>query len=146
QFDGDRFVPLPPEAVWPKLSDAVYLAGSLADVEVERADQDFAAWKVRPRLAFAAGTLDVTMAITDRVPPSEMRTKLVSKGIGATSSVTTHLLLSPKETGTQIHWEAEITELTGLLKMVPKGLIESSARKVIEDVWAQVAARLTKGQ
>src|SRR5262249_62040841 len=72
QFDGDRFVPLPPEAVWPKLSDAVYLAGSLADVEVERADQDFAAWKVRPRLAFAAGTLDVTMAITDRAPPPEI--------------------------------------------------------------------------
>ena len=143
QFKGDQFVPLPPEAVWPRLSDAAFLAGSLTDVEVTRAEHDFAAWKVRPALAFAAGTLDITMAITDRVPPSEMRAKLVSKGIGATSTVQTHLSLTPQDEGTKIHWEAAITELTGLLKMVPKGLIESSARKVIEDVWANMAARLT---
>ena len=42
-----------------------------------------------------------------------------------------------------MHWTGDLTEVTGLLKIVPKGLIEGSARKVIEDVWAAVAAKLT---
>src|SRR6516165_5187114 len=108
QFAGDREVPLPPERVWPKLSDAAFLVHCLSDVEVVRAGPDVAEWKVRPGLAFAGGTLDVTMTITERHPPTEMRSKLTSKGIGATSTATTHLSLAPADAGTRIHWEAEI--------------------------------------
>ena len=47
--------------------------------------------------------------------------------------------------GTAVHWTGNLTEVTGLLKIVPKGLIEGSARKVIEDVWEAVSARLATG-
>src|SRR5262245_28319297 len=141
-FEGDQIVPLPPDRVWPQLSDAAFLVGCLADAKITKAEADVAEWSARPALAFASGSLDVTLTIIQRMAPSEMRTKLVSKGIGATSTVTTHLVVSPHNAGSQIHWQAEITELTGLLKMVPKGLIQSSARKVIEEVWQQVAAKM----
>ena len=42
----------------------------------------------------------------------------------------------------RVHWTADITELTGLLKLVPKGLISSSANKVIEDTWSEIEKRL----
>ena len=44
--------------------------------------------------------------------------------------------------GTAVHWTGDLTEVTGLLKMVPKGLLQGAAQKVIDDVWAAVAAKL----
>lgn len=144
QFDGDRDIVLPPEHVWPKISDAAFLAGCLDGVEVVRAEADAAAWKARPGLSFAAGTLDITLTIVERQPPTRMRTMLFSKGVGASSTVACELTLESRDAGTRVRWFAEITELTGLLKVVPKGLIQSSARKVIDEVWQQVAAKFAR--
>jgi len=41
-----------------------------------------------------------------------------------------------------VSWTAEVTQLGGLLKMVPAGLIRGAAHKVIEDVWDGVAKKL----
>jgi hypothetical protein len=35
-----------------------------------------------------------------------------------------------------------VTELGGLLKLVPHGLIQAAAQKVIADVWASIRQRL----
>ncbi len=73
--------------------------------------------------------------------------QVVSKGIGATAEVEISLqltdLMNCGESGVHappimIQWQAGITKLTGLLKLVPKGLIESVAKQVIEETWTNI--------
>ncbi len=142
-FEGDRTFPLLPAAVFAKLGDAAFLVDCLKDVqEVTEKGADRAAWKLQPSFSFIRTTLDITMDIVERVPTTTIRVKLFSRGIGATSTVLAVLALQPTEIGTAVHWSADITELTGLLKLVPKGLISSTAGKVIEDTWSEIEKKI----
>ena len=73
-----------------------------------------------------------------------MHPRIISKGIGSGSTTDVHLTLVASDIGTKVHWTGEITALTGLLKLIPKGLIQSTAMKVIEDIWAGVEKKLAK--
>jgi len=120
-FEGDRTFPLPPAAVFAKLGDAAFLVDCLKDVqEVVEKNADRAVWKLQPGFSFIRTTLDITMDIVERVPDSAIKVKMFSRGIGATSTVQSVVALQPTEPGTAVHWSADITELTGLLKLVPK--------------------------
>ena len=143
QFEGDKDFPLPPDQVWPKISDARFLVDSLKNLEqVLLREPDVAEWRVKPAASFISGTMDTRLEITERKPPEEMTVVLASKAIGSSSTTVVQLKLLPHKAGSLIHWQAEITQMTGLLKMIPKGLIQATARKVIEDVWAGVGERL----
>lgn len=142
-FEGDRTFPLPPAEVFAKLSDASFLVSCLKNVDqVVETGPDKAVWKLRPGFSFVRGTLEVTMDITERVPGQTVRVKLFSRGIGATTTVLANLALQPKDAGTAVHWVADVTEMTGLLKLVPKGLISSAAGKVIDETWGEIETRL----
>jgi carbon monoxide dehydrogenase subunit G len=141
-FDGVESYPVPPAALYPKLSDAEFLARSLPDATVAEATPDKAAWKLKPKLSFLTGSLDTTLSVTGRVPGESASFRVLGKAIGASSTVEAVLTLKPTASGTEVHWAADIVELTGLLKMVPKGLIQSAAQKVIADVWAALRPRL----
>jgi carbon monoxide dehydrogenase subunit G len=145
QFEGDKSFPLPVAEAAAKLSDAAFLVGCLDDAEVTEATADRAAWKLRPKLSFLTGSLEAVMEVTGRDPGKSAEFAIRSRAIGATS--TTRARLEFREAdggGTAVHWTAAIAEVTGLLKMVPKGLIQATARKVIDDVWAAVSAKLTQ--
>jgi uncharacterized protein len=143
QFEGDKDFPLPPAEVWPKLSDARFLVDSLKNSpEVLLREENAAEWRVKPAASFISGTMDTRLEITERKPPTEMQVTLASKGIGSSSVTVVNLKLMPHEAGSRIHWQAEITQLSGLLKMIPKGLIQATAKKVIEDVWDGVEQQL----
>ncbi len=74
------------------------------------------------------------MEIIERREPEAVRFRLTSKGIGSSNTVETALTLTPADAQTRVRWTAEVTQLGGLLKMVPSGLIRGAAQKVIEDV------------
>jgi len=140
--DGDRDFALPPEELFARLSNAAFLAGCLKDVEVVRASADEAEWKMRPKLAFMSGSIESVLTITGRASPDEMRASVLSKGIGATAKVETRLTFVPHGEGTRVHWELEIVQLTGLLKLAPKALIQAAAGKVVDDVWQMIESKL----
>lgn len=142
QAAGDRDFPFPPDELYSKLSDAAFLGGCLKDVELVRADADVAEWKMRPKLAFMAGVIDNTLSITAREVPTAMRASVVTKGIGATATVETQLVFTSHGGGTRVHWELQIAQLTGLLKLVPKALIQGAAMKVVDEVWGMIEAKL----
>jgi uncharacterized protein len=142
-FEGDRSFPLPLPDVAAKLSDAGFLANCLPDAEVSEATTEKAAWKLKPKLSFLTGSLNVEMTRTAHEPGKSVNYKVFAKAIGASSTVLSQLTFAESGGGTAVHWTGDLTEVTGLLKIVPKGLIEGSARKVIEDVWEAVAAKLT---
>lgn len=145
-LEGDRDIPLPIDQAWPRLSDAGFLAGSLKGVEIIRTGPDESAWKLRPALSFITGSLDITLTIVERTPPSTVTARVFSKGIGATSTVEVRVGLLPSATGCTASWTLDVTQLTGLLKLVPKGLMQGAAQKVIDDVWNQIAAAMNNEQ
>jgi uncharacterized protein len=142
-FTGERVLRLPIEQVWPKLSDAAFLAQCVPEAAIQGEPQrDRAQYTVHPGLSFARGSMDVTMEIVERREPELVRFRLTSKGIGSSNTVVTALTLTAEEAQTRVRWSAEVTQLGGLLKMVPSGLIRGAAQQVIEDVWEGIARRL----
>lgn len=142
-FEGDKSFPLPVAHVAEKLSDAAFLVGCLPDSEISEATADRAVWKIKPKLSFLTGSLHLEMTAAKREPGRSVTFEVLSKAIGASSTVVTVLNFAEADGGTAVHWTGDVTQVTGLLKMVPKGLLQGTAHKVIEDVWAAVTARLT---
>src|SRR5437763_15836689 len=130
RFEGERTFAMPLDELWPKLSDAAFLARCVPDATIKGEPQhDRAEYTVRPGFSFARGTLDVTMEILERRAPEAARFRLTSKGVGSSSVVESALTLAPQGSGTRVTWTAQVTQLGGLLKMVPSGLIRGAARK-----------------
>lgn len=144
-FEGDRSFPLPVADVAAKLSDAAFLVGCLPDVQATGAAAEKANWKQRPNLSFLTGGLNMEMTRTAHEPGKSVGFRVSAKTMGAGSTVTTALTFAEAPGGgTAVHWVGDLVEVTGLLKMVPKGLLQGSAQKVIEDVWTAVGERLAR--
>jgi carbon monoxide dehydrogenase subunit G len=142
-FEGDEDFPQSPAELWAKLSDPRFLVQCIPDAEVvAKAEADTAVIKLRPGFSFVRGTLEITLKVVEAVPARSVRIAARSKGIGSTSDVETNLTFAAQGSGTRVHWAADINELGGLLKAVPRGLIKASAQKVINDLWAALAAKL----
>ena len=143
-FQGERIFPLAPEQLWPKLRDAAFLANCIPDGKPHAsATRDKSVCTVQPGFSFMRGSLDITIEVVAGNEPTTLRFKLVSKGIGSSSEVTSSLTIAKHEIGSKVDWHAEVTNLGGLLKMIPDGLIRGAAKKVIEDVWTGIAATLS---
>ena len=129
--------------VWACLADDEFLAKCLPQLEkAERDGSGLLVCRVRPGLSFVKGTLKVSLDIRDQQPPDSMRICVNSKGIGASAVVETLVKLAAHDTGTQLSWNAEVTELGGLLKPVGRSLISAAAHKVISEGWATFRDRL----
>ena len=143
-FEGVEAFPLPVAEVAAKLSDAGFLANCVPDAQVSTATPDKAVGKIKPKLSFLTGGLTLEADVTAREVGKSVAYKLVTKTIGASSTVTTNLEFKEAEGGgTAVVWSGDLVAVTGLLKMVPKGLLEGSAKKVIDDVWTALRAKLT---
>lgn len=143
QFAGERRFPRPVPEIFTKLADAAFLVSCLADADVKDASPDRVVWKLKPKLSFLTGSLDASMDVTSREADRVAEFRIVTKAIGASSTVTARLNFQSSDTGTTVTWAAELVEVTGLLKMVPKGLLQGTAEKVIEDTWQAIEAKLT---
>lgn len=143
-FEGVESFPLPVAEVAAGLSDAGFLARAVPDVQVTEATPDRSVGKIKPKLSFLTGSLTLTADVTARDPGKSATFQIVTKTIGASSTVAARLEFKEAEGGgTAVHWTGDLVAVTGLLKAVPTGLMEGAAKKVIEDVWAALRARLT---
>jgi carbon monoxide dehydrogenase subunit G len=142
-FESDHEFSLPPTQLWLKLADIHFLAECVPDAEsVTFPEADTAQLVLRPGLAFVKGTLHLTMKLIDPTEGKSARLLLTTKGIGTTSAVEAAYQLAATETGTRLHWTADVTQLGGLLKAVPQGLLKAAAQKIINDAWAALEAKL----
>ena len=142
-FEGDKDFPKPPAEVGAKLSDARFLVECVPEGEpVGTPEPATATARLRPKIAFVRGTLEVTLRVVEAVPASSVRLAIHSKSIGASADVEAALSLTPQGGGTRVHWAADVVNLGGLLKLVPQGLIRGAAQNVINNLWAQVEAKL----
>jgi carbon monoxide dehydrogenase subunit G len=90
-----------------------------------------------------AGNLDTTAEVLGRADDGQqVRYRVVSKGVGSNSTVDATISVEPGADGSTVRWVADLVELGGLLKMVPRGLMQAAAQKVIADVWESVRPKL----
>lgn len=141
-FEGVETFTAAPDVVFARLADAGYLAGCLPDAHVTQATADRAEWKVRPKLPFLSGELATVAEVIERSDGRVAKYRLDTKGIGSGSVVEAVLTLSADGSGTRVAWTGDITAMTGLLKLAPKGLVQGAAQKVIADCWAAVRAKV----
>jgi carbon monoxide dehydrogenase subunit G len=142
-FEGDKDLKAQVSDVFAKLSDAGFLVQCIPGVvSVAQAEVERAVCVIRPGFSFVRGTLEITLLVTETVPSTSTRLSIHSKGIGTTSDVEATLAFTSAEAATRVHWSADITQLGGLLKAVPQGLIKGAAQKVIADIWTAVEARI----
>jgi carbon monoxide dehydrogenase subunit G len=145
-YEGETDFPQSPPELWGDLSDARFLVRCVPDVEaVTRAEPVVAEFRVRPGIALVRGTLNAQLQIVEAQAPALVRLRVVGKGIGSSSTVEAALTLVPRDGGSRVRWTADVTQLGGLLKAVPRGLIQAAAQKVIADLWAAVQAKLGGG-
>jgi carbon monoxide dehydrogenase subunit G len=143
-FEGDTDFTQAPAVVWAKLSDARFVVQCIPGVEsVSKDEASEVVCVLRPGFSFVRSTLEIALRVVEAVPDTSLRVIAHAKSIGATNDVETFLTFGSHDGGTRVHWTADIVNLTGLLKMVPRGLLQGAAQKVIADVWAQVQAKLT---
>lgn len=144
QFQGTEDLPRPPKEVWAQLSEADRLVEFVPDREsVKSAASDEAVCIVHPSLGFMRGNLEMTVRVLERQPENAVRVNFHSKGVGASSDVEVAIRLEPLgELATRVQWTAEVKQLTGLLRMVPQGLVRGAAQKVVGEVWTNVRAKL----
>ena len=141
-FEGTEQFPTSPAAVFAYLADPARLARAMPEHQVTGETPDSATWKVRPRFAFMAGTLDTTATVLARTPDAAVSYRIVSTGVGSSSTMETHLSVTPHPDGTQVRWTGDLVELGGLLKLVPRGMLQTAALKTIDDLWTAVRKEL----
>src|SRR5262245_26273391 len=123
RFEGDRDFSQAKADVYARLTDPAFLVECIPDVETVKAvTGEHAELILRPGFSFVRGTIEVTLRIVEKAEPNGARVQLLSKGIASSSEVEATLALTPLESGTRVHWTAEVRNLGGLLKMVPPGL------------------------
>lgn len=143
RFEGEHLFSLTRPRLFDLLGDARFLVGCLPDAtDVRAPGPDEAACSVRPSLSFVRGSLAVTLHVAERQAPAALRFVIHSKAIGSAAEVESRLAFAEVEGGTRVDWQTDITRLSGLLKMVPAGLIRGAAQQVINDLWAHIEKRV----
>ncbi|MGF1583488.1 MAG: SRPBCC domain-containing protein [Gemmataceae bacterium] len=144
KFEGDMEFTQDITTLWPKLSDLTYLAYCIPDSkDFKDVSETTAACKVKPSFSFASATLNVSIERVQAEVEKLLEYRMGGKGVGISNEILSTLMFESSDSGgTRVHWTAEITKLGGLLKAVPKGLIEGAAKSVIGQIWDQVAEKI----
>jgi carbon monoxide dehydrogenase subunit G len=142
-FEGTKDLALSPETLCQKLRDAAFLVECIPGVEsIKQAGPDDVCCVIRPGFSFVRGTLEVNIHVAEATEPAIVRLAIASKGIGSSSQVDARMNIAAHGSGCRVNWAADVTELGGLLKAVPQGLLKASAQRVIGDVWNGIEAKL----
>ena len=124
-----------------RLSDASFLVACLPDVESVVATADVATCNKRSSLAFLSGTLHVTLTVVERKPERSATFQMRAEGSGASSTTNTTLAFRGIDDVTEIAWTADTVAVTGLLKIVPRTVLQAATQKVIAEVWLAIQTR-----
>jgi len=149
KFSGEEEFAMQPSELWRKLIDVPFVARHLPGVKAfELSEPRRAVCKVRPGFSFLSAPLKLTVEIVqereaaDEQPSHTARMQVRGEGIAASLLVETNLELFGTNNGTKLVWTGEVTQMSGLLKTISRGLLEGAAKKVIADGWANIRREL----
>lgn len=135
ELEGVRDFPQPKATLEAKLADMQFLVGCVPDVgQVKRVSDDSADLTIKPSLGFIRGELGLQIQRTEPAPPYSRSLLLKTKGIGSSADVVASFAVEENADGSRVRWKASVQQLGGLLKAVPKALIQATAQKTIDDM------------
>jgi carbon monoxide dehydrogenase subunit G len=129
------------------MSDVRVLARSIPNAEnVQVEDEKTVTCVVRPGFSFVRGKLHTRIEIVERIPNDKIVQKMTASGIGLAIETETKLVLLPEAEGgaTRLIWRCNIVKRTGLISMVPAGVIQGAAEKTIADGWVELRKHVEK--
>lgn len=144
EFSGEESFSHSREELYAKLTDLEFMSKTFPGLQrVEKLEDKLMVCKLKPGFSFVSGTLTNTMEIVGENPPESVDVNVKGKGIGASVNVRIEIKMTPEDNGgTLLAWQAKVTELGGLLKPVPRPLIEAAAGKVVADTWSSFRKQL----
>lgn len=145
-FSGSEQFACSQDQLWARLCDMDFMATVIPDVErVEKIEPTGFTCKVRPRLAFLTGSLQLAFSLVEQTPPERLVVRSRGKGIGAAIAVDIEIHLATIESGSELQWTGVIISREGLLKPVGTSLIQGAAERVIHNLWQRFRAALAPG-
>jgi carbon monoxide dehydrogenase subunit G len=146
QFGGEEIFQAAPERVYALLTDLDGLPAGIPDlVSSERVDAGTLQCTVRPGFSFLRGTMKLRIALADLVPPQAATMRIDASGIGVSMKVVSRMQLQPVDgdvSRTKLTWQAEVSELKGLVATLSPALVRAAADQVLRHGWQQMHARL----
>lgn len=144
KLQGQKDYTVSADILWGKLSDMQFLVDCVPDKhDPKLVSPTKAEMIIRPNIAFLKGELTLVLEKTAETPPTAATLTLSTKGIGTTSTVVAQFeVQSAPSGGSRLLWSAEVTQLGGLLKAVPKGFIQGAAQKQINDLLTSLETKL----
>lgn len=145
QFGGEELFAAPPERVYALLTDLDGLPASIPDLaSSKRLDERTLEAVVRPGFSFLRGTMKLKISLVELTPPSAATLKIDAAGIGVGMKVTSQMKLEPTADGaqTKLAWQADVSDLKGLVATISPGLVRAAADQVIRHGWQQMHAKL----
>ena len=137
QLSGEERFEQSREELYKRLTDLEFMSKTIPGLQqVEHADATLLRCRVKPGFAFLTGSMKLLFEITGQQPPERADMRVTGKGIGSSIAVETTIKLLPDGNGTRLDWSSEVKELTGLSKVVSRGLIEAAAKKINTEAWA----------
>ncbi len=142
-FSGaERFKAAAPR-VYDTLADLDGLKDSIPDlVSAQRVDERTLSCVVRPGFSFLRGTLKMTIALDKTEPGRAAAMSVNADGIGVGMKMESRFTVEPDGGGSLVKWEAQVTEMRGLIKAVGSTLIRAAADRVVRDGFARLRARV----
>ena len=144
QFGGTEvFENVSPERLFAAAIDLDALPQNIPDlVSHERVDEHTLKAVVKPGVSFLRGTMKLEVRMGDLDPPHAGTMTMIMQGIGATIRVASQMRISAHGSGSQLDWQAEVTELKGLIATVSPSLVRALAEQTIVDSWKKLRVRL----
>ena len=141
KIEGQYTIAAKPETVWERLNDPVVLAKSLPGVEkLESTGPDSYRATIKYKLGPVSGSFEGSVELTEKNPPHSMHLKTSARGGPGFVNGEGRLELSPKGEGTEIRYSGEL-QLGGMLAALGSRMLESAAKKSIEEFFASLAAK-----
>lgn len=140
RFNGEVRFPYPRSQIAERLADARFLAACAPGAAVHAADSRTANWTAPSRFRWAVAPIETTlMMVRDQ---SAASFQLVNRLPGATLTVAGRFEFTDDGIGTCVVWSAEVVERTGLIKMVPKAVLQAQIEAELTDLWNGVRRQL----
>lgn len=141
EFSGTEQFAAPPEQVFAAVTDLDKMVNHIPDLQsYERIDEGTLQCVVRPGFSFFRGKANLTIRVLDTKPPESAAMRTEMKGIGQGMTMMSNLQVTPHDEGCTVTWQAQVTEVKGLLVTVPSGLIRGAAEKIVAASWEKVRA------
>jgi carbon monoxide dehydrogenase subunit G len=141
QFGGTEEFTIDAARLFEIVTNLDNVATTIPDAEsTERVDATTLKAVVRPGFSFLRGKLTLMIRVVESRPPHEARTVIDGQGIGMRVVVESHVRIAPTAAGSQLTWEARVTEMKGLIATLSPSLVQGAAEQVIRSAWQKIHA------